>query len=275
MMLLLIDANNLITRSFYGRPWLFDPKGRPIHGVSGFVDMVLRFNASYKPKMIIACWDSDGPTFRHQLYPDYKAHRKETPAELLEQIPRAKKVLEILNIAQAEINGYEADDLIGTLASTSSEFTRIVSGDKDMFQLISCNVMVDYLRTKKPPQHITFFDHEEMYGIDPGQWVDFKALVGDTSDNIPGVPGIGEKTVWPMLKQGLTLKDLMEHPDLLPIKAAKKLEKFKDQAILSRKLAQIECSVPIEMPGGSIVDVQSRLSKTTLQLLGLNHKIIA
>lgn len=272
-MLLLIDANNMLARSFYGRPLLCDTKGLPIHAVSGTINWVLKFHYAYKPKMIIACWDSAGPTFRHELYPDYKATRKPRPSELSEQIPRAKKALENLNIAQVEISGYEAGDIIGTLVAKSKEFVRIVSGDRDLFQLIDRNVMVDYLRSKKAPQPLSLFNHEEAYGIDPGQWVDFKALVGDASDNIPGVPGIGEKTVWPLLQQGLTLTDLLKYPDVLPTKAARRLVEFKDQAILSRNLSKINCNVPVEIPSQLIIDVESPLSRSTLRVLGINDKI--
>jgi len=272
-MILLIDANNLLVKSFYGRQPLYDTKGRPIHAVSGIVNWALKFHHAYKPKMIIACWDSIGPTFRHQLYPAYKATRKPKPPELLDQILRAKKALENLNISQLEVSGYEADDIIGTLAAKSNDFIRIVSGDRDMFQLINRNVMVDYLRSRKASQQFNLFEHEEAYGIDPGQWVDFKALVGDTSDNISGVPGIGEKTVWPLLKQGLTLKDLLVYPDILPAKAAKRLTEFKDQALLSYKLAKIDCSVMVDLPSGSTIDVQSQLSRRTLRALGLDNKI--
>jgi len=270
--LILIDGNNLLYRSHFGRPQQNDSKG-PIQGIAGLVDMVLQRYLQWRPKSMVVCWDSPAKTFRHQLYPAYKATRKPKPAELLDQIPRAKKALENLRITQVEVGGYEADDIIGTLAAKSNDFVRIVSGDRDMFQLINRNVMVDYLRARKSSQQFTLFKHEEAYGIDPGQWVDFKALVGDPSDNISGVPGIGEKTVWPLLKQGLTLKDLLEYPNALPVKASKMLTEFKDQAILSWKLAKIDCTVPVEIPSRSIVDVQSILSRTTLRALGLDNKI--
>ncbi|EGW40497.1 5'-3' exonuclease [Desulfosporosinus sp. OT] len=272
-MLLLIDANNLLARSFYGRQPFYDTKGKSIHAVSGLLNWVLNFNHAHKPQKIIACWDSNDPTFRHQLYPDYKATRKQTPTELSDQVPRAKKALEILRVEQVEVRGYEADDIIGTLAARSNDYVRIVSGDKDMFQLINRNVMVNYLRARRAPLQLTLFNHEEAYGIDPGQWVDYKALVGDPSDNIPGVPRIGEKTVWPLLKQGLTLKDLLACPDILPAKAAQRLTEFKDQALLSYKLAKIDCNVTVDMPLGSTIDVQSQLSRKTLRALGLNNKI--
>lgn len=272
-MILLIDANNLLVKSFYGRQPLYDTKGRPIHAVSGLVNWVLKLHYTYKPKMVIACWDSLGPTFRHQLYPAYKATRKPKPAELLDQIPRAQKALENLSISQVAVCGYEADDIIGSLAKKSNDFIRIVSGDGDLFQLINRNVMVDYFRARKASLELTLIKHEEAYDIAPGQWVDYKALVGDPSDNIPGVPSIGEKTVWPLLKQGITLKDLLSCPDLLSAKAAKKLTQFKDQALLSYKLAQIDCNAPVELPLGSTVDVQSQLSQRTLRLLGLQNNI--
>jgi len=272
-MFLLIDANNLLAKSFYGRRPLYDTKGQPIHAVSGLLNWVLKYHHDYKPKMIIVCWDSVGSTFRHQLYPAYKATRKQSPPELSAQIPRAKKALENLSVSQVEVNGYEADDIIGTLAAKSDNYVRIVSGDKDLFQLINRNVMVDYLRARKASLPLNLSNHEEAYGIDPGQWVDYKALVGDSSDNIPGVPSIGEKTVWPLLKQGLTLKDLLSFPDVLPVKAAKRLTEFKDQALLNYKLAKIDCAAPINMPSKSVIDVQSRLSLMTLRALGLNSKI--
>lgn len=272
-MLLLIDGNNLLARFFYGKQPFYDTKGQPIHAVSGLLNWVLKSNYAYRPKMIIVCWDSNDPTFRHQLYPDYKATRKPTPPELAIQIPRAKKALENLSVAQIEVSGYEADDIIGTLAAKSNDYVRIVSGDRDLFQLINRNVMVDYLRARRSSLPLTLFNHEEAYGIDPGQWVDYKALVGDPSDNIPGVPGIGEKTVWPLLKQGLTLKDLLSFPDILPAKAAKRLIEFKDQALLSYKLAKIDCGVTVDLPSGSTIDVQSQLSQRTLRALGLGNKI--
>lgn len=272
-MFLLVDANNLLARSFYGKQPLYDTKGQPIHAVSGLLNWVLKYHHAYKPKMIIVCWDSIGSTFRHDLYPAYKATRKPTPTELLDQIPRAKKALENLSVAQVEVSGYEADDIIGTLAMKSNDFVRIVSGDKDLFQLINRNVMVDYLRARRASLPLTLSNHEEAYGIDPGQWVDYKALVGDPSDNIPGVPSIGEKTVWPLLKQGLTLKDLLVFPDILPIKAAKRLTEFKEQALLSYKLAKIDCNLTVDLPLGSTIDVRSQLSRRTLGILGLDYKI--
>ncbi|AFM42993.1 5'-3' exonuclease (including N-terminal domain of PolI) [Desulfosporosinus acidiphilus SJ4] len=272
-MLLLFDANNVVARYFYGRPPVFDARGHNIHAVSGIVNLVLRYYAAYRPSRLIVCWDSEGVTFRHKLYPDYKATRKPAPAELIEQIPRAKKALENLNIPQIAVNGYEADDIIGTLASKSEDVVRIVSGDRDLFQLISRNITVDYLRARKGPQPLTLLRHEEIYGIDPGQWVDFKALVGDPTDNIPGVLGIGEKTVWPLLKQGLTLKNLLEYPDILPVKAARKLLDCKEKALLSWELTKINCYVPLEMPLNFVVDVQSPLSQTTLRILGVKNKI--
>lgn len=269
--LVLIDGNNLLYRSHFGRPQQKDKRG-PVQGIVGLIDMVIQRCLQWNPKSMVVCWDSPEKTFRHELYPSYKANRKPTPEELLDQIPRAKKALENLRIAQVEVKGYEADDIIGTLASKSKDLVRIVSGDRDMLQLINRNVMVEYLRARRASQQLTLFKHEEAYGIDPGQWVDFKALVGDPSDNISGVPGIGEKTVWPLLKQGLTLKDLLEYPDILPVKAAKRLTEFKDQALLSWKLARIDCSVSVQMPSSSIIDVQSKLSKTTLRALGLDNK---
>lgn len=222
-------------------------------------------------RQIIVCWDAPGKTFRHELYPEYKANRNAHPPELLEQIVRAKKALENLGLCQIEAVGYEADDCIGTLAyqaTIKNKLVTVVSGDRDLWQLISRNVSVEYWPIKKPKEVFTLQSFRERFQIEPGQILDYKALVDDASDNIPGVSGIGDKTVWPLLQQGLTLKDFLENPDLLKSSQAKQLIQYKDQALMSRKLATIECNVAIDVPEKQI-DIVSSIAKLTLRTLGL------
>lgn len=269
----LIDGNNLLYRSHFSRPAQWDNRGA-VHGIIGLVDMILRRHRNWKPKQMVVCWDAQGKTFRHELYPAYKAHRKATPEELLVQIPRAKKALENLGISQIEVPGFEADDCIGTLASQIEQqglLACIVSGDRDLWQLISRNVTLEYLAVKKPIQMLTLFRFGELYRIDPGQILDYKAIVGDSSDNIPGVPGIGDKTIWPLLQQGIGLKELLEFPGFLSPRHAKLLKTYQDQAILSRKLAEIRRDIPISLPAETKVNFYSPQSLKTLKALGLRQ----
>lgn len=272
--LLLFDGNNLLYRAFYSRPVQIDIRGQ-FQGVAGLVDMVVSRYAAWNPKRMVVAWDAPGKTFRHDMCPSYKANRKPSPEELLAQIPRAKKALSNLRITQAEVEGFEADDIIGTLADKAEQEGRtaiIVSGDRDLWQLITRNVAVEYLRIRKPRQMLTLSRFIELYKIDPPQLLDLKALAGDHSDNIVGVPGIGEKTVWPLLQQGIGLKELLEIPGFLTARQTRQLEKYRDQALLSRKLAEIRKDVPIELPTESI-DLNTAVSRKTLQALGLQRLI--
>ena len=272
--LVLIDGNNVLYRSHFARPQQIDDRG-PVQGIAGLADMVLQRYLKWKPESIVVCWDSPEKTFRHELYPAYKGNRKATPEDLVNSIPRAKKALTNLGISQAEYVGFEADDVIGTLANQAEQEGRsaiIISGDRDFWQLITRNVAMEYLQAKKPRQMLTLNRFIELYKIDPPQILDLKAIAGDHSDNIPGVPGIGEKTIWPLLQQGVGLKEFLEFPSLLPPRQAKQIEKYKDQALLSRKLAEIRKDVPIKWQLGTI-NLSTSLSKKTLQALGLRRLI--
>jgi len=272
--LLLFDGNNLLFRAYYSRPVQADFRGQ-FHAVTGLIDMVIGRYLAWKPKQIVVAWDAPGKTFRHEIFPAYKVNRKPPPEELLSQIPRVKKALNNLGVAQVEMEGFEADDLIGTLANQAEQEGRsaiIVSGDRDFWQLITRNVAVEYLRVKKSRQMLTLNRFRELYKIDPQQILDLKAIAGDHTDNIPGVPGIGEKTVWPLLQQGVGFKELLEFPGLLTPRQAKQMEKYKDQALLSRKLGEIRKDVPIQWQTGTI-NLSNELSKKTLQALGLRRLI--
>lgn len=275
--LVLIDANNILLRSHFGRPIVNDSKGN-IQGIIGLINITLRHYLMWRPKRLVICWDTLDKTFRHDLYQEYKANRKDLPEEALAQIPRAKRALENLGFVQVEAPGYEADDIIGTLATQAEKedlSAWIISGDKDLWQLISRNISVEYRQAKQAPQSLTLFNFTEKHLIEPGQMLDYKALVGDSSDNIPGVPGIGDKTAMKLLRQGLSLNDLLQYPELLPIGQAKKLVKYKEQALLSRKLAEIVRDVPVSLPQeATALYLKSPLCIRTLKALGLD-KLIA
>jgi len=269
--IVLIDGNNILFRSHYGRPQILDQKGSPIQGIQGVASVALKHYLKWHPSQIIVCWDAPGKTFRHELYPNYKGHRSESPPELLEQIARAKKALDNLGLSQIEATGFEADDCIGTLAdqaTSENKLVSVVSGDRDLWQLISRNVSVEYWPIKKPKELLTLQIFQERFKIEPGQILDYKALVGDASDNIHGVPGIGDKTVWPLLQQGLTLNDLLKKPDLLKPRQARMLLMYKDQALLSSELATIKTEIHLNVSEGPI-NITSDIARLTIRTLGL------
>ncbi|MCL4733245.1 hypothetical protein KJZ71_05630, partial [Patescibacteria group bacterium] len=202
--LLLLDANALLHRAWHALPPLQAPDGTVVNAVYGMASVVLKLLKEEKPDVFIACWDTAAPTFRHEVYEAYKATREEKEQELYDQIPLSKDLLKTLGVSSVEKDGYEADDLIATLAEragTEGYYTRIVTGDRDTLQLVGPNV--DVLAFKKGVSETKLFDEkavEEEYGVPPTRLRDWKAIKGDPSDNIPGVPGIGEKGATELLR---------------------------------------------------------------------------
>ncbi|MFO7295495.1 MAG: 5'-3' exonuclease H3TH domain-containing protein, partial [Clostridia bacterium] len=202
---MIIDGNSLMHRAFYALPMLTNKKGTPTNAVYGFTNMLLRLIQDYKPNYLGVAFDKKGPTFRHEVYADYKATRQKTPEELIPQFDLLKKMLQLMGIAIYEVDGYEADDILGTFARLARERgweAYLVTGDRDALQLVSPEVRV--IMTRKGISDVKVFDVEEIekeYGLTPSQIIDLKALMGDSSDNIPGVPGIGEKTALKLLHQ--------------------------------------------------------------------------
>lgn len=268
----LIDGHALIYRAYHAFQDLTAPDGRPINAVYGFSRILLTVIKELQPEYILVAFDHSKPTFRHAEYDGYKANREEMPEDLKPQIEIVKQVVTAFNISQFELPGYEADDLIGTIvhqvearpASAGSEImTLIVTGDRDAFQLVTDKThvwMPGRSRPVKTPD--TEYDPagvEKKMGVRPDQIVDLKALMGDASDNIPGVPGIGEKTAVKLLQHFGTLKAIYDtiekenltlsnstHP-ILKGSVLRKLAEGHQQAILSQKLAKIDQQSPVTL----------------------------
>ncbi|MEK7627491.1 MAG: DNA polymerase [Patescibacteria group bacterium] len=252
--LLLIDGNALLHRAFHALPELTDPKGRLVNAVYGFSSILLKVLNELKPQFVVATFDMAAPTFRHEEFKEYKAHRIKAPQELYDQLPLIKDVLNGFKIPIFERAGYEADDLIGTI-SKNSEVKKeklkviIATGDLDTLQLVDENTFVYTLR--KSIKDTVIYDSKavmDRYGIEPCQVVDFKGLKGDASDNIPGVPGVGEKTASSLIKEYGSLENLYKKINLEKIqeKLKDRLVENKEMAFFSKKLATIKLNVPLE-----------------------------
>lgn len=258
---LFIDGNSLLYRAFYALPLTLKlPSGQITNAVYGFTSMLLRLLIDEKPEAVAVAFDSRGPTLRHGHYEGYKAQRQPMPDELGSQIPLVYEVLEALNITIFAVPGYEADDILATLteqARKQSYEVKVVTGDRDAFQLIF-DQQVEVLTTRKGITDIVRYDRQkvkERYGIQPEQVPDFLALKGDPSDNIPGVPGIGDKTAAVLIQQFGSFKNLYQQLDQVkPEKLQQKLKEFQEQASLSYQLALLNKEAP----------VQAELAKLTL-----------
>ncbi len=246
--LVLIDGNSLLNRAFYATPQFSTKSGTPTNGVFGFIKLLLKIISDKKPTHIAVAFDVHAPTFRHEMYDAYKAGRKPMPQELAVQFPILKEVLSIMGICAIEKAGHEADDIIGTLAKKFSLQTYIYTGDRDSYQLVDESTTVCF--TRKGVSDLLELTQENFFdeiGITPAQIIDLKALMGDKSDNIPGVAGIGEKTAYSLLHSYKDLDGIYEN--IAEIKGAvqKKLIDNKDAAYFSKRLATIELNAPIEV----------------------------
>lgn len=249
---MIIDGNSLMHRAFYALPMLTNKKGVPTNAVYGFTNMLLRLIEDYKPDYLGVAFDKKGPTFRHEAYTEYKATRQKTPEELIPQFDLLKKMLQLMGIAIYEVEGYEADDILGTFARMARERgweAYLVTGDRDALQLVSPEVRV--IMTKKGISDVRVFDVEGIkneYGLTPAQIIDLKALMGDSSDNIPGVPGIGEKTALKLLHQYHTVEQVLDNADKISGQKLKEaLIKYREQAMLSKRLATIMQDAPVDI----------------------------
>jgi len=226
--------------------------GQPIGAVYGLSGLVLKLiTETIKPDYVAACFDRPEPTFRKESFPDYKAHRAPTSSDLIPQLIQSREVFERFKIKVFELPGFEADDLIGTLATRlkAVEDLQIVilSGDRDLLQLVINDKVVCHM-LQHSGDSTTYFNEEAVikkYGLLPHQIPDLKGLVGDVSDNIPGLEGVGEKTATPLLKEFGSVEEVFENLVIVPQKVAKKFEGKRDQALLSKKLATLECNAPI------------------------------
>lgn len=250
--LVLIDGNSILYRAFFALPLLNNDKGVYTNGVFGFTKILLRILEEENPTHMLVAFDAGKTTFRHKTYKDYKGGREKTPSELSEQFPMVKELLDGFGIKHYELDLYEADDIIGTLSleAQKKDWTvTVISGDKDMLQLVSDQVSVHV--TKKGISEVEKYTPvymQEKMEIAPDQIIDLKALMGDSSDNIPGVPGVGEKTATKLLKQFGKVEEIYEHMDEVSGKKLKeKLENHKEDASMSKELVTINRHSPIEV----------------------------
>ena len=271
--LLLIDGSSYIYRAFYAVGHLSNSKGLPTNAVYGFTQMILKVLKDHRPDYLAVVFDAKGPTFRKELYSEYKANRPAMPDGLVPQIPYIKRIIEAYRIPTLEREGFEADDLIGALSKRLESETdvMIITGDKDLLQLVSPHTQVyDPVKEKR-------FGVEEVierFGLRPDQIVEMMGLAGDATDNIPGVPGIGEKTATELIKTFGTIENLLAHLDQVPQKKLKeKLETFGEQARLSRRLATLHTEVPVttELKDFLLPPPDSKSLREIFRELGFNR----
>lgn len=250
--LVLIDGNSIIYRAFFALPLLNNDKGVYTNAVYGFTTMLLKILEDEKPTHMLVAFDAGKTTFRHETYKEYKGGRQKTPSELSEQFPLLKEVLDAFQIPHYQLEQYEADDIIGTLASQAEAKNwdvTVISGDKDLLQLASDRVTVHL--TKKGISDIESYTPafmKEKMEINPDQIIDLKALMGDSSDNIPGVPGVGQKTATKLLKQYHTLEEVYKNVDGVSGKKLKeKLVNHQSEAFMSKELVTIKRDSPIKV----------------------------
>ncbi|HIT86814.1 MAG TPA: DNA polymerase I [Candidatus Coprocola pullicola] len=251
---MMIDGNSIINRAFYGVPLLTNAEGKYTNAVYGFLNILFKLLEEEKPKYLAVAFDLKAPTFRHKTFEQYKGTRKGMPQELLEQMPILKQVLKAMHIKQYAIEGFEADDILGTLSKKAEQEGMqavIVSGDRDLLQLASDTLKVRIPKTKGGKTEIEDYfakDVLQKYGVTPEELIDVKALMGDTSDNVPGVPSIGEKTAIKIIQQYKNIETAIEHfQEIKPKKASENLNAFQQQAKLSKYLVTIVRDVPLQL----------------------------
>ncbi|MEH7545080.1 DNA polymerase I [Neobacillus vireti] len=268
--LVLIDGNSIAYRAFFALPLLNNDKGIHTNAVYGFTMMLMKILEDEKPTHMLVAFDAGKTTFRHKTFGEYKGGRQKTPPELSEQFPFIRELLDAYGISRYELENYEADDIIGTLSLTAEKDgfeVKVISGDKDLTQLSSPITTVGITRKgitdieEYTPEHVA-----DKYGLIPEQIIDMKGLMGDASDNIPGVPGVGEKTAIKLLKEFSTLENLLDSIDQVSgNKLKEKLAEFKEQAIMSKELATIERQAPV----GVDLDTIAYEGYTREKLIGL------
>ncbi|WP_341877043.1 DNA polymerase I [Defluviitalea saccharophila] len=251
--IMLVDGHSIINRAFYGVPLLSNAEGIYTNGVYGFLNILFKLLDEDKPDYIAVAFDLSAPTFRHEAFKEYKGNRKGMPEELKPQVPLLKEVLDAMGIKRLEKEGYEADDILGTAAKRAEEQGMepiIVSGDRDLLQLATDKIKIRIPKTKKGGTEIEDYfakDLIEKIGVTPLEYIDVKALMGDSSDNIPGVPGIGEKTAIKIIQEYHNIENAIANADYIkPSRASANLKAYEEQARQSKYLATICTEVPIE-----------------------------
>ena len=250
--LVLIDGHSILNRAFYGVPDLTNSAGLHTNAVYGFLNIMFKILEEEKPDYLTVAFDVHAPTFRHEIYKEYKGTRKPMPQELREQVPVMKEVLNAMGIKIMEQAGLEADDILGTLAKRAEKMgmdVSLVSGDRDLLQIATDRIKIRIPKTKGGKTEIEDYyakDVEEKYQVNPKQFIDLKALMGDTADNIPGVPKIGEKTATGLMVEFGSLENIYVHIEEISKKSVREsLAENRDLADLSKVLATINVDSPI------------------------------
>ena len=251
--LVLIDGHSILNRAFFGLPDLTNSQGVHTNAVYGFLNIMFKILEEEKPDYLTVAFDVHAPTFRHKMFEEYKGTRKPMADELRQQVPLIKEMLKAMGITIVEKEGYEADDILGTLsvkAEKEGMDVAVISGDRDLLQLATEHVMIRIPKTKKTGTEIENYladDVVEKYDVTPKEFIDVKALQGDTADNIPGVPGIGEKTAGALIAKYHSIEAVHEDaPNVKPPRASKNIVEFWDQAVMSKELATIITDAPVD-----------------------------
>jgi 5'-3' exonuclease len=280
--LMLVDGMALLFRAFYATAvtgqFMINSNGTPTNGIHGFVKHLFTAVSSFKPSHLAVCWDMGSKTFRTELFSDYKGNRGDAPIELIPQFDLVKEVVASFDIPNIGLAGYEADDCIGTIAKKSKDFAHvsILTGDQDMLQLLDDSISVILLKKGYGNYLVhtpdSFFEEK---GITPRQMIDLKALMGDPSDNYPGVKGIGEKTALKLLQEFEHIEGIISNLDRLSKSNKTKIEQDLDMLHLSRLLAEIKCDVPVSCSlddAGLRIEKEKALNKLMeLELRGLQR----
>ena len=242
--ILLLDSNSLMHRAYHALPNLKTSNGQYTGAIFGFLNILLRLIKEQQPTHIAAAFDLKGPTFRHKMYDGYKATRKPMDEELRQQVEPLKSLITAMGIKIVSLQGYEGDDILGTLSRRFDDESIIVTGDRDSFQLVSPSTRVFW--TKRGVTEIEVYDEARLLadGFTVSQFIDYKALMGDPSDNIPGISGVGEKTAKQLIAEFGSLDAVLEHAADIKGKLGEKVQNGKDSALLSRQLATIDVNVP-------------------------------
>ena len=262
--IVLIDGHSILNRAFYGMPMLTNSEGLHTNAVYGFLNIMFKILEEEKPEYLAVAFDVKAPTFRHEIFKEYKGTRKPMPMELHEQVPILKELLHSMNILTLEKAGLEADDILGTISKRSEEKglkVAVISGDRDLLQLATDNVMIRIPKTKKGGTEVENYNAKdvlEKYRVTPKEFIDLKALMGDTSDNIPGIPGVGEKTATNIIVEYKSIENAYANVEnIKPNKAKESLRDNYEQACLSKVLATInvDADIDFELESAKILDM--------------------
>jgi DNA polymerase I len=271
---MLVDGNSIVNRAYYGVPLLSNAEGKYTNAVYGFFNILFKLIDEDKPDYLGIAFDLKAPTFRHQKFDGYKGTRKGMPEELVQQMPMLKELLTELKIKQYAVEGFEADDILGTLSKKAEDMgfeAVVVSGDRDLLQLASSTLKIRIPKTKGGKTEVEDYyekDVVEKYGVTPTEFIDLKALIGDASDNIPGVPGIGEKTATKIIKEYKNIEAAIENAEnVKPPRASKNLQEFQEKARLSKFLATIVRDMPIELDPDEMPIIGSQISPQAYELI--------